>query len=143
MIRIGTFILLGLFLTPSVRLQAQDEEFSDAAFFIGAYRMIGKSLEKEEAFLGRVALYSHGDSLLVERTVGDQTWFGTWALEYALGKEMRVLRMRFDVEGEDLEATYQWCVDFDNYPRLSGYLYHPKTATDDPGMEVLFFELLD
>ncbi|MBN1446416.1 MAG: hypothetical protein JXA28_00695 [Bacteroidetes bacterium] len=116
---------------------AQDE-FPDASFFVGSYRLIGKVLECEEAFLGRVVLRIDGEALVAERTVGDSILMGTWALEYALGEEMRVVRMRFG-EGENrLEGTYQWSVDFDNYPRLSGYVYRPQVRTDDPGMEVLF-----
>jgi hypothetical protein len=114
------------------------EEFPDAAFFVGTYRLIGKTLDQEEAFLGRVMLRIVDTALVAERTVGDSTISGTWALEYALGEEMRVVRMRFGKGESRLEGTYQWSVDFDNYPRLSGYFYRPAVRTDEPGMEVLF-----
>jgi hypothetical protein len=119
---------------------AQSEDFPDASFFVGSYRLIGKVLEGNEAFLGRVVLRAAGDSLIVERSVDSSTITGTWSLEYALGKEMRVLRMRFPHNTPPLEATYQWSVDFDNYPRLSGHLYRLRERTGDPGMEVLFIE---
>ncbi len=126
-----------LFIVQALPAQS-DEEYPDAAFFVGTYRLIGKALDREEAFLGRLVLRVIDDSLVVERTVGNSTIIGSWALEYALGKEMRVLRMRFGTGETRLEGTYQWSVDFDNYPRLSGHLYRPDVPTDDPGMEVFF-----
>lgn len=135
-LRIGFAVALGCFLL--VHPAYAQDDFPDAAFFVGTYRLIGKALEKEEAFLGRVVLRTDGDALVAERTVGDSTISGTWALEYALGEEMRVVRMRFGEGGNRLEGTYQWSVDFDNYPRLSGYVYRPHERTEDPGMEVLF-----
>lgn len=120
---------------------AQEEEFPDPAFFAGGYRLVGKALGSEDTFTGTVHLRIAGDSLVVERTVNGKCIEGSWALEYALGREMRVVRMRFPDGEAVLEATYQWHADFDNYPRLSGYLYRKGVATDDPGMEVLFFQL--
>ncbi|PLX31184.1 MAG: hypothetical protein C0600_06300 [Ignavibacteria bacterium] len=136
-------IMALLIILVSGTVVAQDEGFPDPAFFAGGYRLVGKAIDSDSTFTGTVLLRIAGDSLIVERTVKGECIEGSWGLEYALGREMRVVRMRFPYGEDTLEATYQWHADFDNYPRLSGYLYRKGAATDDPGMEVLFFQLLD
>jgi hypothetical protein len=47
-----------------------------------------------------------------------------------------VLRMHFDLDGKEYDATYRWQSDPDNYPRFTGYVY--VAGTKSPGLEALF-----
>ena len=136
----ATFLfVLVLVCLQGAPLHAQEEEFPDAPFFVGAYTLIGKALESNDAFLGKLLLTINDDSTKsFERIIDGTTTRGSWAIEYALGNEIRVIRIRWTNEGRRYECTYQWCMDFDTYPRLSGHCYETGKATDSPGMEVAF-----
>ena len=138
--RILLFLLLA-FLPPSVlRSQVDEEEqFPDASFFVGSYTLIGKVLEGTETFMGLLVLEMDSTrARTFQRIIANDTIRGSWAIEYAIGAEVRVVRTRWLREGRKFECTYQWCSDFDSYPRLSGHCYESGKATDSPGMEVGF-----
>lgn len=120
--------------------RAQDEEeYPDSAFFVGTYTLIGKVLEGNDTFKGLLVLtIDEKGSKIFERIIGETVTRGTWGIEYAIGAEVRVVRIRWEALGLRYECTYQWCIDFDTYPRLSGHCYESATATDSPGMEVGF-----
>ncbi len=120
-------------------VHAQDEEYPDSSFFVGKYTLIGKVLEGNDTFLGLLRLFVDEDGREVfERIIGETTISGSWGIEYAIGNEVRVIRIRWEAEGRRFECTYQWCMDFDTYPRLSGHCYESGKGTDSPGMEVGF-----
>jgi len=133
--------ILAVCMTAS--LVAQQQEFPDPAFFAGSYRLVGKALESDSTFEGTLVLLIAEDSLIVVRRVNGERLQGRWGIEPVLEGELRVVRMRFSQGDGTLEATYLWQADLDNYPRMSGYLYRKGLATDDPGLEVLFYQLQD
>ena len=59
-------------------------------------------------------------------------------IEKALHGEAKVLRIRFDQDGKSYKGTYLVDVDFDNYPRLTGYIYLADGNTKRVGLEALF-----
>ena len=119
--------------------QGEDEDFPDTQFFLGSYTLIGKVLEGEETFQGLLVLAVDSTGVhRFHRIIGADTLHGTWGMEFAIGEEVRVVRIRWEREGRRFECTYQWCMDFDSYPRLSGHCYESGMATDSPGMEVGF-----
>lgn len=136
---ISTCLCILFAFTSTVAL-AQDEEFPDAQFFVGSYTLIGKTLNSETTFLGVLTLSvdEHGVRTFDKR-MGQTRIHGSWGLEYAIGNEVRVVRIRWEADGTKYECTYQWCMDFDSYPRLSGHCYESGAYTDNPGMEVGFY----
>lgn len=125
----------------SSRAAAQDEadDFPDKGFFTGGYTLVGKMLESDSTFLGMLLLeVDSAGAGVFRRIIGADTLSGRWGIEYAIGNEVRVVRIRWEKAGRKYECTYQWCMDFDSYPRLSGHCYETATATDRPGMEVGF-----
>lgn len=119
--------------------QEEADDFPDKGFFTGGYTLIGKMLESDSTFMGLLLLEvdSAGNGVF-RRIIGADTLSGRWGIEYAIGNEVRVVRIRWERAGRKFECTYQWCTDFDSYPRLSGHCYETATATDRPGMEVGF-----
>jgi hypothetical protein len=135
------FVLLFLLLCRPAGLfsQTDEEEFPDLNFFLGQYTLIGKALDSDSTFLGTLSLSLDEDKRPVfERRTASVVIRGSWDLEFALGNELRVIRLRWVHDGKRLECTYQWCMDFDVYPRLSGHCYESGVGTDHPGMEIAF-----
>jgi hypothetical protein len=132
--------LFALLAFNGTMLFAQEEEFPDAQFFVGSYTLIGKTLNSENTFLGILTLsVDEGGGRSFIRQLGERSIRGNWGLEYAIGNEVRVVRIRWEEDGGKYECTYQWCMDFDSYPRLSGHCYESGKYTDSPGMEVGFY----
>ncbi len=127
-------------LFPSVvTAQEMGEEFPDAKFFVGDYTLIGKVLNGNDSFIGKLQLEVDSSGLQhAQRIIGTDTTICTWGMEYAIGAEVRVIRVRWERATRKYECTYQWSMDFDNYPRLSGHCYESGKTADNPGMEVGF-----
>jgi hypothetical protein len=115
---------------------------SDALHLIvpGQYILVGKALDAEATFSGKVVIRKSGDGFTVKRTVDGRNIVGQGAIETALNGDAEVLRIRFSDNGLDYEETCMVGSDLDNYARISCYLYHPGAHTMNPGMEVLFHD---
>jgi hypothetical protein len=151
--RVGfALVLLVLFLagsgsatspTPS---PTSDDIDDVLGFLTGSYRLIGKELDSNKPFLGRVVINLKGKQLQVLRTVNGVTMEGVGRIEVASPESSRVLRIRFTSGNNNFEGTYLYHSDLDNYARITGYLYKidPKTDlpidTKNPGLEALFPE---
>lgn len=110
-----------------------------AAIMAGEYVVVGKHPESDETYLGRIVLQQNGKGFDVTRTIAGHIAKGTASFETAGGSDhIPVLRMRFVEDGKELEGTYQWKSDLDNYFRLTGYVYALKELTENPGLEALF-----
>ncbi|MFA6233246.1 MAG: hypothetical protein WC824_03520 [Bacteroidota bacterium] len=132
-------VIIILAASSPCRAQDAEEEFPDAGFFVGSYTLIGKVLEGDGTFMGLLVLEADSTgSRSFQRIIGADTIAGTWGIEYAIGAEVRVVRIRWQRDNRKFECTYQWCADFDSYPRLSGHCYETGMGTDSPGMEVGF-----
>jgi hypothetical protein len=144
---IALIITILMILFASIHCVAQDadsaqeseEEYPNTSFFVGSYTLIGKVLEGDGTFMGLLVLREDSTgSRTFHRIIGADTIAGTWGIEYAIGAEVRVVRIRWQRDDRKFECTYQWCADFDSYPRLSGHCYETGMGTDSPGMEVGF-----
>jgi hypothetical protein len=132
-------LLAALLFPAGVRSQDTDEAFPDADFFLGSYTLIGKVLEGDDTFMGLLLLERDSSGVRTfRRIIGGDTLRGSWGIEYAIGEEVRVVRIRWQRDGSRYECTYQWSSDFDSYPRLSGHCYETGKTTESPGMEVGF-----
>ena len=118
---------------------AKDREFL-YDLMSGKYLVIGKKLDSQETYYGKVELVSQQNHLVVTREIQGEIVKGIGKIETALAGEAKVLRVRFISKGQRYEITYLWRFDLDNYARFSGYVYKPQIATDSPGLEALFFD---
>lgn len=103
----------------------------------GDYIIVGRKADSEATYTGRLTFRQRGDRLGFRRTVAGRTVRGTATLEMTVvGDPAPVLRMRFVLDGQRYDATYQWKFDYDNYARFTGYVYRPETKA--AGLEMLF-----
>jgi hypothetical protein len=129
---------------PHPRPRANTDDLLN--YFTGSYRLIGKELDSDKTFLGRVIIDPKGHELKVLRTVNGMTSEGVGRIEFTPVASSRVLRIRFSSGNSKFEGTYLYHSDLDNYTRITGYLYKvdPRTGvpidTKNPGLEALFPE---
>ena len=127
----------------STLVSAQAKDFSDEPlydFLCGSYQVIGRLLDSDQLYSGKVDLKRSGDHLEVLRLMGRHAVKGIGKIETATSDKIKVLRVRFRSEGKDYEATYLIGTDLDNYGRLTGHVYLKDGETRRPGLEALFIE---
>lgn len=106
----------------------------------GKYILVGKELDTDKTYFGKVEISSIKDHLIVEREINKKSVKGSAAIESAAGGDAQVLRIRFTEDGNSYEQTCLVNIDLDNYARISCYLYKPGIKTTQPGLEVLFHD---
>jgi hypothetical protein len=130
-------LVIALLLTASA--QAKDAG-PPASFFVGQYEIVGRSPgQAGPAYSGWAVVTLDGEALSIVRCIAGKESRGRLAFAAATADRIRVIRTRFTLGGEALEATCQIHVDLDNYARLTCYTYpvdQPAIAT--PGIEALF-----
>jgi len=126
-------ILLAMFPLTSV---AEDDFLH--TMVQGKYLLVGKSLESDNTYHGKVQINDNDGKLSVVRDVNGKITHGTAAIEFALNGDAKVLRIRFIEDKTNYEQTCMVSSDLDNYARISCYSYQPKVRTMQPGLEVLF-----
>ncbi len=107
---------------------------------IGRYILIGKAIDSDVTYHGKVEISAEDGKLVVIREIDGRSVSGSAAIEPALNGDTRVLRIRFSENGRKYEETCLFGSDLDNYSRISCYLYEPDVPTDTPGLEALFFD---
>lgn len=107
---------------------------------IGKYILIGKAVDSDKTYMGKVEIFAEADTLKVTRTIDGNTVTGRAAIEPALNGDATVLRIRFAQNGKEFEETCLFRGDLDNNSRISCYLYHPGISTKDPGLEAMFHD---
>jgi hypothetical protein len=127
----------------STLVWAQAQNFSDEPlydFLCGSYQVIGKLPDSDQLYSGRVDLKRSAKHLEVLRSMGGRAVKGIGKIEIVTPDNIKVLRVRFQSEGKDYEATYLIGSDLDNYGRLSGHVCFKDGETKTPGLEALFIE---
>ena len=133
-------VMLVLFGQPAIGDGTENHELL-YKYLAGRYIVVGKELNSEKTYYGRVVFSYEKGRLIVPRDIQGEIVKGEGKVEYAVGPDkVEVLRVRFSRLGQAYEITYLWCSDLDNYARLSGYLYQPGKHTNSPGMEALFID---
>ena len=122
----------------SVSAQERIEPSFLYGYLAGDYTLIGKESGGENTYLGKVKIINRENFIEVRRTIGSQTITGKGKLEFAGPDEIPFLKVIFIFDDNEIEASYMWQSDFDNYARISGYIYNSSEKTDNPGMEVMF-----
>ena len=106
----------------------------------GKYKMIGKAVDSDETYTGKVEISADDLVLKVRREINGQIIMGVASVESALHGEAQVLRIRITQDNSKYEQTCLWQSDLDNYARISCYIYQPGVETREPGMEVMFHD---
>lgn len=136
------FIYLVLLMILCIQVQAKESEQDNAllGFVQGNYTLIGKVAGNDQTYLGEVSISSTDNGLKVIRTISGKKVIGTAAIEYALGGDVAVLRMRFSENKQNYESTCMIDSDLDNYARLSCHLYQANGRSKEAGLEALFIK---
>ena len=129
-------LILTIALASSISF-AESDDFT-TNFVIGKYLLIGKAVDSDTTYTGKVEIYSQDGGLKANRIINGKTVLATAAIESALKGDAKVLRIRFTENGTKYAETCLWQSDLDNYARISCYLYQPGVKTMNPGLESLF-----
>jgi len=117
--------------------QKQLDEESLRSYMTGEYDLIGRKADSTLTYNGHVTLRDESGVLQVTRAVDGKIEKCSARFDTVAGTDrIPVLRMRFQFDGKEYDATYRWQSDPDNYPRFTGYLY--LSGTKSPGLEALF-----
>jgi hypothetical protein len=138
----GFLVILAMLLfADSVRCAGADRERLDEEFLrsymAGEYNLIGRKPDSTLTYAGHVTIRNENGVLEVTRTIDGKSdkcvaRFDT----VAGGDRIPVLKMHFQFDDKECDATYRWQSDLDNYPRFTGYVY--LAGTKSPGLEALF-----
>lgn len=132
-------IWLTIFVLPAAMAGEPRKAFL-SEFVVGKYLLVGKGVDSTSTYFGYVDVYSEEGRLKVRRKVGSETVLGVAGIENADRGGAKVLRVRFDHDGQSYENTCLIHGDLDNYARLSCHLYLSEGGTKNPGLEVLFVD---
>jgi hypothetical protein len=103
----------------------------------GEYDLIERKPDSTATYNGHLTLRDENGVLQVIRTVEGKAEKCIARFDTVAGTDrIPVLRVHFDFDGKEYDATYRWQSDPDNYPRFTGYLY--LFGTKSPGLEALF-----
>ena len=105
--------------------------------FEGTYDAVGRAPDSDETYTTAVKIEMRDGKLVSTRKMGENTIVG----KGGLGKTHEsapYLFFEYDVNGILYEGTYLFQMDFDNYPRLTGFFVRKDGETKKPGMEALF-----
>lgn len=106
-------------------------------YLAGDYELIGRKADSNVTYTGRVTVRDENGALQVTRSIAGKTEKCTARFDTVGGQDhISVLRMHFQFDRKERDATYLWASDPDNYPRLTGYVY--VSSTKSAGLEALF-----
>ena len=126
-----------LFLT--VFGHAEDDWESDYPLIAGHYELIGRRCESGNLFAGTIIISEVRPNVFtVTRIVAGKTIFGSGKVETTTPDKILIFRMQFNEDGNEMEGSFLWRCDLDNYGRISGYVYPKKYKGEKPGLEALF-----
>lgn len=126
------------FLTFCSPVKADEQVDFLSHFIMGKYHLIGKVLDSNKPYYGRVFIEVDSSKISVKRVIDGVAIEGAGSIEKVLAGEAYVLRVRFAENGVKFEKTCMVNSDLDNYARMTCYLYKPGVKTTQPGLEALF-----
>lgn len=103
---------------------------------IGLYECIGRWPDSAETYSGRVEISHASEGIRIIRNINGQRVEARGQFGTATPDEVQVLKVNFRQNRIDYEETCMLSTDLDNYPRMTCYLYSPKTK--EVGLEALF-----
>jgi len=112
---------------------------SDYPTLSGDYELIGRRFDGGALFAGKMTIDEvTPNKFSVIRVVDGKKISGTGRVEYVTPDKLPVFRVSFQEDGKDMEGTFLYRSDLDNYGRLSGYVYPKNYTGTKPGIEALF-----
>jgi len=124
-----------LLLASAAAMSEQSQEEFLAGFIAGKYHLLGKSLNSEKTYFGKIELIVTEKGIEIQRFIEGRKITGTAAVD-----NVDVLRMRFTENNIKYEETCMIDGDLDNNARITCYLYQPGIRTVNPGLEALFID---
>lgn len=135
------FKIIALLLISPLSIAEQSQEEFLVGYISGKYHLVGKSVDSQEAYYGKVQLVAKDNNEIeVLRTIAGKTVVGVGAIEKATPDKINVLRIRFEEKNSEFEETCMIDGDLGNYARITCYLYQPGVRTNNPGLEALFID---
>ena len=130
--------LITLLLFTSI--SRSEEQFdSEHPVIAGVYELIGRQAETGTLMTGTVTITETKPNVFtVTREINGKTIIGTGKVDRATPDSIPVFRVQFSDQGKQIEGTFLWQSDLDNYGRLSGYVYPKGYHGAKPGLEALF-----
>jgi len=136
----SAFVLFTLWVGQTTAAPATDRD-DLLRYLEGSYRLVGKEMNSDKTFLGKVELKKRGSKLDVVRLINGTRIRGTGWIDFATADRIKILRMRFHTSKGQFEGAYMFCSDLENYARITGYFFPGDKGTiRNPGLEVLFPE---
>jgi len=133
-------IIVGiLFLNSSFAVAEQTQQQFLASFIAGKYHLVGKAIDSDETYYGKVRIVSTVSGIEVHRLIAEKAIIGSGAIEKT-ADNVNLLRIRFTENDMEFEETCIISGDLDNYARITCYLYLSGGETSNPGLEVLFID---
>ena len=112
-------------------------------YFSGKYRLIGKKVNSNETYTGEIYLITKKSYLKIKRIINGFETNGIGKIEYSIYENIPVLKIKFKENGIEYEGEFIWFSDFDNYPRISGFIKIKGSETNTPGLEAFFVMIED
>jgi len=109
-------------------------------FIDGKYNLIGKKLDSDITYSGKISFASKAGKINLIRTIKGKSVQGIGQIQYTTADKIVVLRLSFTENAINYEETCQINSDLDNYARITCYLYRPGLTTKNPGLEAFFIE---
>lgn len=131
--------LFSLILLSSAIAEETQEDFLKT-FVLGKYHLLGKSIDSEETYYGKVELKMTAQGIRVYRIISGTKIVGTAVIEKSLSDKINVLRIRFEENDNKFEETCVIAADLNNYARITCYLYKPGIKIVNPGLEAWFID---
>jgi hypothetical protein len=138
--RTRAFILLLLCLPPLAMADPHRPDWEEYANRLTCeYTIVGKKPGSNTAYYGHLSLDGRGKKLAFVRTINHVTVRGIGHFDtVGSPKNIPVLRLRFIQDGQLYHGIYQWACDYDNYMRITGYVYPSGKRSAPAGMEAFF-----
>ena len=128
------YLIFILLLSP---LFAKNNNYPDMSFFKGTYNLIGKKIDSSEMYYGKAKIEIIKFSFKMTRIINKKIKIIYGKFNKDLPDGLSSLDFELTENGVKYLIRYQWYVDYDNYPVLSGFISYADKKTDEFGMEFL------
>ncbi|MDO6682639.1 MULTISPECIES: hypothetical protein [unclassified Oceanobacter] len=111
-----------------------------ADFLSGHYTLVGKAVNSDATYTGKVTLYQEHGALKVKRAINNRVVLADATLEKSFSGDADVLKIQFTDNGVNYKESCLFSGDLDNYARISCYLYMADGETNSRGLETFFID---
>ena len=132
-----SFLIILIIISCTAKHPVPDDDFLKD-FIIGNYVLIGKAINSDDTYHGKVQIYKDKSNIKIKRLIDQKEIIGDAKLETTADGDATVLRINFIDNNERVNSTCLIHSDLHNYPRITCYLYYPDFKTFDPGLETFF-----